>query len=186
MDIVTTLPRGRHFTNDDLAAMPDDGNRYELIDGALIVTPAPSRRHQAVSSRLHTALTAGCPDHLLGLAAPLDFLIADDTTLQPDLVVVEASVVRDERAPLRPRLVVEILSPSTRLIDLHLKRDSYASADVPAYWIVDPGLRSREPSIVVFDLVDGLYVESAAVSGTEAVAPTFPFPLSLRPADLLG
>jgi Uma2 family endonuclease len=166
--------------------MPDDGNRYELIHGALVVTPAPSRRHQIASTRLLLALDAACPNELMVLPAPLDFVIADDTTLQPDLVVVEASVAHDEDAPLHPHLVVEILSPSTRLIDLHVKRDRYASAGVPAYWIVDPGLGSAAPSIVVLDLAAGRYVESAAAIGTEVMTATRPFPMSLRPVDLVG
>ena len=179
-------PRGRAFTGHDLEAMPDDGNRYELIDGALVVTPAPSRRHQVVSSRLQRALDAACPDDLLVLSAPIDFVIADDTTLQPDLVVVEVAVARDERAPLRPHLVVEILSPSTRLLDLHVKRERYASAGVPSYWIVDPGLADAEPSIVVFDLLDEQYVESAAAVGAATLTTTAPLHLTLAPTSLVG
>ena len=185
MDVVTTLPRGRRFTRDDLEGMPDDGNRYELVDGALVVTPSPSRRHQGVSSRLQRALDAACPDDLMVLSAPLDFVIADDTTLQPDLVVVDTAVVRDERAPLRPHLVVEILSPTTRLLDLHVKRERYASAGVPSYWIVDPGLDDSEPSIVVYDLVDGLYVESAAAVGPDLVTTTAPLHVTVAPTALL-
>ena len=183
MDVMTTLPRGRAFTGRDLEAMPDDGNRYELIDGALIVTPSPSRRHQGVSSRLHAALGSACPDHLRVLFAPLDFVIADDTTLQPDLVVVDVAVVRDEQAPLRPHLVVEILSPSTRLLDLHLKRERYASAGVPSYWIVDPGL-AGDPSIVMLDLVEGRYVETATAVGEATVTSEAPFRVSLTPVAL--
>jgi Uma2 family endonuclease len=185
MEVVTTLPRGRAFTRHDLDAMPDDGNRYELVDGALIVTPSPSRRHQGVSARLHAALTSACPEHLRVLSAPLDFVIADDTTLQPDLVVVDAAVVRDERAPLRPHLVVEILSPNTRLLDLHVKRERYASAGVPSYWIVDPDLDDAEPSIVLLDLVDGQYVESAAAVGEAEVTSAAPVSLTLTPAALV-
>lgn len=185
MDVMTTLPRGRAFTRHDLDTMPDDGNRYELVDGALVVTPAPSRRHQMVSSRLHSALTTGCPDDLLVLAAPLDFVIAEDTTLQPDLVVVETSVAHDESAELRPRLVVEILSPTTRLMDLHVKRDRYASAGVPAYWIVDPGLGDAEPSVVLYALGDAHYVEAAAATGSATLTTAEPFPITLTPAGLV-
>ncbi len=185
MDIMTTLPRGRAFTGRDLEAMPDDGNRYELIDGALVVTPPPSRRHQGVSERLHSVVKSACPEELRVLFAPLDFVIADDTTLQPDLVVVDAAVVRDEQAPLRPHLVVEILSPSTRLLDLHVKRERYASAGVPSYWIVDPGLDDVEPSIVLCDLVEGRYVETAAAIGDVKVTSAAPFPVTFAPASLI-
>lgn len=186
MDVMTTLPRGRTFTGRDLEAMPDDGNRYELIDGALVVTPSPSRRHQGVSARLHAVLASACPDHLRVLSAPLDFVVADDTTLQPDLVVVDAAVVRDERMPLRPHLVVEILSPSSRLLDLHVKRERYAAAAVPSYWIVDPGLSGADPSIVLLDLANGAYVEIGAAIGETAVTSTTPLGLTLAPASLVG
>ncbi len=185
MDVMTTLPRGRAFTSRDLEAMPDDGNRYELIDGALVVTPSPSRRHQGVSERLHSALTSACPEGLRVLFAPLDFVIAEDTALQPDLVVVDAAVVRDERAPLRPHLVVEILSPSTRLLDLHVKRERYASAGVPSYWMVDPGLDDVEPMIIVCDLVNGRYVETAVAVGDATVTSAVPFPVTITPSSLV-
>jgi Uma2 family endonuclease len=185
MDIMTTLPRGRAFTGRDLEAMPDDGNRYELIDGALVVTPSPSRRHQGVSARLQAALTGACPHDLRVLSAPLDFVIADDTTLQPDLVVVDQAVVRDERVPLRPHLVVEILSPSTRLFDLHVKRERYASAGVPSYWIVNPGVADAEPSIVVCDLEGGAYVDTTVAVGTEVVTVTAPFHVQFTPSSLV-
>lgn len=61
MGTVTTLPRGRPLSADDLATMPDDGHRYELVDGTLVVTPAPTRRHQLVSSNLHLLLAGSCP-----------------------------------------------------------------------------------------------------------------------------
>ena len=69
MEAVTTLPRGRALTVADLETMPDDGHRYELIDGALIVTPAPSPRHQRVSRNLLMALHAACPATLEVLCA---------------------------------------------------------------------------------------------------------------------
>ena len=68
---VTTLPWGRSLTAEDLAAMPDDGHRYELIDGALIVTPSPSREHQLCAGKVYIDLVAACPDHLRVAFAPL-------------------------------------------------------------------------------------------------------------------
>lgn len=70
MGIVTILPQSRPFTRDDLHAMPDDGHRYELIDGSLIVTPAPSIGHQGVLGKLHLALAPLCPPELKILFAP--------------------------------------------------------------------------------------------------------------------
>ena len=85
MGTVTTLPRGRPLTAADLETMPDDGHRYELIDGTLVVTPAPLMRHQLVSSNLHLLLGGSCPPDLRVLAAPTDVRFAADTVLQPDL-----------------------------------------------------------------------------------------------------
>jgi hypothetical protein len=72
---VTTVPRGRANTRADLETMPDDGRRYELVDGALLVTPSPSLLHQAVSSNLIRVLQASQPAALRVLHAPLDLLI---------------------------------------------------------------------------------------------------------------
>jgi hypothetical protein len=72
MEPVTTLPRGGPFTRRDLEGLPDDGRRYEAVDGALVVTPAPSRRHQLASSGLQAVLTEACPESLDVLSAPLD------------------------------------------------------------------------------------------------------------------
>jgi Putative restriction endonuclease len=82
MGTVTVLPRGRALTRSDLEQMPDDGHRYELVDGTLIVTPAPSPRHQRAVARLHLLLSRGCPADLEVLFAPLDVALTDDTALQ--------------------------------------------------------------------------------------------------------
>ena len=118
MGTVTTLPRGRPLTAADLESMPDDGHRYELVDGTLVVTPAPSTRHQLVSSNLHVLLAGSCPPHLRVLAAPTDVRLADDTVLQPDLLVVPREALdRETRSLSGVLLAVEILSPSTRHVE---------------------------------------------------------------------
>jgi hypothetical protein len=86
MEAVTTLPRGRPLTRADLERIPDDGHRYELVDGTLVVTPAPSWRPQRVSGRLQPP-AAQCPDELEVLYAPLDLTLAESTVRQPDLLV---------------------------------------------------------------------------------------------------
>jgi Uma2 family endonuclease len=181
METVTTLPRGRPLTAADLEAMPDDGHRYELIDGALVVTPSPSRRHQLVSSRLLVLLASTCPTDLLVLAAPTDVRLAVDTVLQPDLLVVRRAELDQEAEPLHPLLVVEILSPSTRHIDLELKRARYQAAGCPAYWVVDPD----DLELRAYELRDGEYVAVAHVTGSEVYAATQPFPVEVVPSDLV-
>ena len=181
MGTVTTLPRGRALTRRDLAAMPDDGHRYELIDGTLVVTPAPSRRHQRMSFRLGVVLDAACPKDLEVLAAPFDVALADDSILQPDLVVARRSDLTERDLPVAPLLAVEVLSPSTRRIDLTLKRSRYETAGCPSYWVVDPD----EPALTAWELRDGDYVEVAHVLGGEEFTAMLPFQVTVTPARLL-
>lgn len=115
----------RAYTRTDLDTMPDDGRRYELIDGTLLVTTSPSLRHQAVSSNLIRVFHASAPAALRVLHAPLDLVIDEATVLQPDLLVVPSADLHRPEQPLRPLLVVEILSPATRRVDLTLKRSQY-------------------------------------------------------------
>jgi len=132
MGTVTTLPRRRALTRDDLDAMPDDGHRYELIDGALIVTPAPSPRHQIVLAELNDVLRRACPADLLVLFAPLDVALDESSVLQPDLLVARRSALTERDLSSAPLLAVEVLSPSTRRIDLTLKRSRYEAARCPS------------------------------------------------------
>ena len=181
METVTTLPHGGEFTRADLEAMPDDGRRHELIDGTLVVSPAPSHRHQRCSLRLALQLHQACPDDLEVLAAPFDVALAQDTILQPDLLVAHRADFTDKDLPGVPLLAVEILSPSTRQVDLHLKRARYESAGCPSYWVIDPDV----PSAIIFELVDGVYVERGQATGTEELEASLPYPLVLRPNDLV-
>ena len=126
VDMVTAThdrrSRGTPFVRTDLDLMPDDGRRYELIDGSLVVTPAPSPQHQMVAGQLHLLLAAACPDELLVLFAPVDVALDDHSVLQPDLLVTPRSSVTTRDILAAPLLAVEILSPSTRHIDLGLKK----------------------------------------------------------------
>ena len=181
MGTVTTLPRGRALTRDDLATMPDDGHRYELIDGTLVVTPAPSPLHQVVVGALHLGLHSRCPGELRVLFAPLDVAIDDDTVLQPDLIVARRTDFTDRDLPVAPLLAVEVLSPSTRRVDLTLKRSRYQAAGCASYWVVDPD----EPSLTAWELRDGEYVEVAHVVGEEPYAAAAPFDVVVTPARLV-
>lgn len=186
MVVMTTTARNRQargepFVRADLDLMPDDGRRYELIDGSLVVTPAPSLRHQVVAGQLHLRLAAACPQELLVLFAPFDVTLDDRSVLQPDLLVAPRSAFTAGDLPAAPLLVVEVLSPSTRHIDLGLKKSRYETAGTPAYWVVDPA----GPSITVWHLVDGVYVEQGRASGDEELTLDRPFPVTVRPRDLI-
>jgi len=171
----------RALTRSDLATMPDDGHRYELIDGVLVVSPSPSMPHQSVLFELAVRLRNACPAELKVYVGPLDVIYADDTVLQPDVLVVDRPAAGQLKLTEGPLLAVEILSPSTRHLDLAFKRARYEAAGCPSYWVVDPGL----PSIVCWEFIDGSYHEVAKATGDEQVTVTQPFPITLSPADLV-
>jgi Uma2 family endonuclease len=161
------------LTYRDYEALPNDGRRYEIHDGELSVTPAPSLDHQIISMRLIAALlpAAAAANGLL-LHAPLDVILADTpehtSIAQPDLVY-----LGDDRRPRAsprgiegaPTLVVEIVSPSTRTVDRVTKRRLYARHRVPYLWLVDPVARAVE----VLALEGDRYVLAARTTGAEPV-----------------
>ena len=169
------------MTRDDLDSMPDDGHRYELFDGVLIVSPSPSVLHQRVVGQLFLLLQAARPADFEVFVAPLDVLLATDTVIIPDLLVTERIEVPGKRIVLPPRLAVEVLSPSSRRIDMLLKRSRLEAAGVPSYWVIDP----LNPRLIAWELRDGVYVEVADVSGDEAADLSAPFPLTVVPGRLV-
>lgn len=181
MAVMTVMPRGRGFIYDDLQAMPDDGNRYEIIDGALIVSPSPVTRHQVVIAELNQILRVASPSKLRVLFAPYDVKLAVDTVVQPDLLVAARTSFGEKFLPGPPLLAVEVLSPSTRRIDLTLKRSRFEDAGVRSYWVVDPAV----PSIIAWELVEGAYVEAGRAEGDEVLVLDLPFGVRIVPRDLL-
>jgi Uma2 family endonuclease len=136
------------LTYQDYVLLPDDGKRYEILDGDLYVTPSPTARHQRVSRNLELALTEHVGAHGLGevLDAPLDVILADDAIAQPDILFISnerLQIVRDW-VHGAPDLVIEILSPGTRDRDRTLKRRLYARHGVKELWLVDPEARTVE------------------------------------------
>lgn len=182
MSNVSTLPRSRPLTRRDLDAVPDDGQRYELSDGTLIVSPAPTPRHQRMVLELAVRLRESCPDHLEVLVAPLDVVLADDTVLQPDVLVAERAKLDERGLAGAPMLAVEVLSLSTRRVDLVLKRSRYEAAGCPSYWVLDP----QGPALVAWDLTSGAYVEVADVTGTQTWSASRPFSVQVQPSRLVA
>lgn len=180
--MATDLAWGAPLTEDDLATMPDDGHRYELIDGVLIVSPAPTLNHQRCVKSMVILLDAACDaDHEL-VVGPFDVRFSRTTVLIPDLLVARKRDLTPARLETAPLLIVEVRSPSTRLFDMGPKRVVYEAAGVPAYWLVDPD----GPTVTVLELEEGHYVERAMVTGDEAYQATIPFPVTVVPARLLG
>lgn len=178
---VTAIPWSRPLTVADLAELPDDGHRYELIDGTLIVTPSPSVPHQRAVGTMHVELRSRCLANLEVMLAPLDITFSDSTVLQPDLLVGTRESLAGRKMVGGPVLAIEVLSPSTRLIDLKLKFAAYEREGTRAYWVVDPLV----PSITGWQLTDGGYTEVASATGDELFEVEFPFPFALRPTALV-
>jgi len=176
------LPRGRGLTVEDLEAMPDDdGLRYELIDGVLLVSPAPTPRHQRMGLLLWRLLEDAAPPDLWVLAAPLDVELGPRTMVEPDVLVAPRAAFNDKRLPVAPLLAVEVLSPSSTITDLNVKFARYERAGIGSYWVLDP----NRPSLVAWELRDGVYVEVAEVAGEEPFRTELPFPVTVVPATLL-
>jgi Uma2 family endonuclease len=177
---------GRPFTRADLADMPDDGRRYELIDGVLIVTGAPGHLHQRAVGRTFRLLGDASPTEFEVLVAPFAVGLADDTEMQPDVLVARLADLTDKDLPAPPVLAVEVLSPSTRHIDLALKKDRLQRARTPAFWVVDPVARPAEARLMAWELAsDGSYRQVADVAGDTAFEATLPFPVRVVPAELV-
>lgn len=179
----TGLPYGRPLTAEDLDAMPDDGHRYELLDGLLLVSPAPGAPHQSTLGQLHVRLHTACPPELYVMLAPFDVRLAADTVLQPDLLVARRSDFTRRDLPVAPLLAVEIRSPSTALVDRTLKRAAYARHGVSRYWLVDPD--PGAPSVTVLELRGDEYDEALIVRGDTELLVREPFPVRLRPSELV-
>jgi Uma2 family endonuclease len=150
----------RRLTLEDLEALPEEhpGDRHELIDGELFVSPVPLLNHQIVSMNLVRALDRHVVDEQLGMvfSAPTGVRLAEDTLVIPDVCFVSRSRLQQLGAKGvvgPPDLIVEILSPGTRRRDLGLKRALYRRFKVPEYWIVDPD----EQSVTGLTLTDDRY-----------------------------
>lgn len=130
------------WTYSDYARLPDDGNRYEVVDGELLVTPSPSPLHQRVAFRLAAVLDRYVDRHELGLVIPdVDLLFQTGQFLRPDLLVVPESGrpgITNRGIETPPLLVVEILSPTSGSIDRVKKPSRYGDFGIPQYWVLDP------------------------------------------------
>ena len=170
MSIPMRIPEGKIvLTYDDYAAIPNDGKRYEILEGELAVTPAPNLKHQTVSVNLVFLLSRHIRAKGLGSLyhAPVDLILEPTSVLQPDLLFVakgRQSILTNRAVEGAPDLVVEILSPTTGRNDRVTKAHIYARHKVPAYWIVDPDQETVEVYLLNVDsyrLVTTLQGETA-------------------------
>ncbi|WP_028658533.1 Uma2 family endonuclease [Nocardioides insulae] len=181
MSVMTTWQVPGRWREADLASLPDDGHRYEIVDGVLLVNAAPAPRHQRVVHLLWRLPDSRCPHGWWVLASPLDVVLAEDTVVEPDLLVAPKAAFGPKNLRTPPLLVVEVLSPSTRRVDLELKRARYERAGIASYWIVDPDTLH----LTVLELRDGAYAEVADVAAREAWTAAHPFEVTVTPGDLL-
>jgi len=166
------------LTYADYAALPDDMRRYELHEGDLFMTPAPGTAHQRVLMALATLLYTHVRSLGLGevLAAPTDCILSDHTVVQPDILYVareRLTIISPRGIEGAPTLAVEVLSPTTAVVDLGRKRAIYARHGVPWHWIVDPEARV----ITAYRLAAGGYAPAGRLEGDG--------PLALPPFDTL-
>jgi Uma2 family endonuclease len=172
---------GLPFTVADLDRLPDDGRRYELLDGLLVVSPRPTTVHQLAASLLTTRLTVACPDDFYVVAEPA-MQVSDVTEFDPDIVVVHRDDVGGAKFFAPPLLVVDIRSPSTAIVDRNVKLTAYQEFGVASYWMFDPS--PNRPELTVFELHDGAYRQVAQASGGTLLTIERPFPVELVPSKL--
>ena len=183
---MATEPKTTGLTYEDLQAFPEDNFRRELIDGELIVTAAPSTRHQDAVGELFVALHSYAKQRGgKAYVAPTDVFLTDTHVVEPDVLYVRPDNVGKVELPFvrgAPDVVVEVSSPSTRRLELVRKRELYERFGVPEYWYVDLDAERVE----VYRLDAGRYAQPALLSrGDVLESPQVPG-WSMQVEDLLG
>ncbi len=164
MDRVRPLLTYRHLTQ-----LPDDGKRYEILEGDLVVSPSPNRTHQRCVWRLIAFFQQGeNRGYGQGYAAPFDVVFDDFTVTEPDVFFIRTdrlSIVTESHVQGPPDLIVEVLSPSTRIRDQEIKAHLYAHFGVGTYWVVDPDIKT----LTIYQLAPGGYEMLASFNGEQVV-----------------
>ena len=173
---MTALPADAAICPDLMSFLEERGIPHEVVDGSVVVNPPPSTRHERVVAAVLAQLWQAAPAGIDVFGSNLGFWYDDTSYLTADVTVVRGEDLQERGTSVPPLLVVEVLSPSTRRRDVLGKWNVYAEAGVPSYWLVDP----VEPSLSVLTLTDGLYVETARVTGDEPLTVQQPFGATLR------
>lgn len=163
--------------------LPENGYRYELDEGVLVVYGAPSDRHQLASGNLYFKLRLACPPEYLVI--PATGVAMSQTQFRiPDLKVIAAATYGPKYSTTPPELVVEIASPSTSRYDQTRKKQVYAEFGIPDYWIVTPD--ADKPEITAYQLTGKHHERVAYALGDQLFTATRPFPVSFTPAELVA
>jgi len=149
------------LTYHDFLLLPDDGKRYEILDGDLFVTLSPVTRHQLIVGRFLHRLMTYLETHPIGtvFTAPYDVVLSDTDIVEPDLLLVlhtGRAVITEKNVQGAPDVIIEVLSPSTAARDHDLKRKRYERFGVQEYWLIDPDGNTLEMLVIK----DGRYVEA--------------------------
>ncbi|GAA2205322.1 Uma2 family endonuclease [Nonomuraea monospora] len=180
----TVLPGKPPFSTDDLLQFPDDGNRYELCNGSLLVSPPHTVRHQVTLKNALFVLEDAATNDLVTLMQ-VGFRASDADCYIPDFVVMPRDAAFSTEPMASPHhilLIGEIVSQATSKQDRGLKPLAYAEAGVPTYWRVEP---DEGPTLYVYELDGGAYKPPTAHKAGTVAKLTKPFPVSLDPAQLL-
>ncbi len=167
------------WTEPDLHLFPQDGHRYEIVDGSLHVTPPAPCSHDALVRAVVTTLRAAAPPgwwvcDRLGVAFGANNLVPDVTVLRP------RSSGSSWSDPSDVALVIEVETPATRRYDRVLKPGLYAEAGIPAFWRIEPD--RLVPALRIYQLSGTEYLLHHSVEGAEPVQLDAPFPIRLAPA----
>jgi Uma2 family endonuclease len=165
------------FTVADLHALSDDGLRYELIDGSIIVSPSATPGHNMIARWIAEIVEERCPDEKWLVSTDQSTSIDDRNELRPDLVVAHVrNAIRSPFPITDAPLVGEVVSPHSGMRDLQVKRDLYARAGVPAYWIIVPD--EEKGTIAVAELrLDGAGYREETHHATDVFEITHPWPV---------
>ena len=192
--VETSALEKRPYTIDDLLELDDGYHRFELLDGTLIMSPAPGYDHQQFSASLHMLLTRHAPKGIrVHIAGDVRLFGGNENGLVPDHVITRAGVSTRGRTWLDAEevlCVVEVVSPGSRRLDRVTKPSAYADAGIPFLWRVEltpfPGqLHEQVPVILVHELRDGRYRLIERLAAGAAGKIMHPFPVEFDPAELL-
>ncbi|MGH3713853.1 MAG: Uma2 family endonuclease [Micromonosporaceae bacterium] len=182
MTAATIEAHGEPWTEEAYFALGETRDRIELFDGSLIVTPAPSGRHQLTSYRIHHAIESAAHAAGLEVLEAVNVRLASGRVFIPDLVLVQdADHATFEAAEVA--LIGEVVSPSNAGTDRVLKFHLYADAGIPWYLLVEPDGDSL--ALTLYHLENGGYVEHAVAKGGQPLAMTEPIDVTIDPARLL-
>ncbi len=180
------MPVDTRLTYDDFCQLPDDGKRYEIIDGELFVTPSPVHLHQRVVTRLTYYLCGFVESHKSGevFVSPFDVVFSKFDVVEPDLLYISkarASVLTEKNVQGAPDLVVEVLSKTTAKRNRSIKLKLYGRFAVQEYWVIDP----KGPAAEIYRRgAEGLALAEELAASGALTSPLFPG-FSLPPKKLV-